>query len=213
MRARGFEVLDFERPSSAIQDDVSIRVFGGVSASFLALFEAPQSEPAAPTGTDNPARQAALSDCYGEARNLADPLEPYRNWLQENLGDINARVASDRRVQQAHRDSAQCFLNLGYGLDNEADLTNSFSDRANKLYEDYAAGRLSRQEGLGLLEAVAAEEESISAAVSTCIYQRQIIELSVLSQFQQEFLDEHGSALREVLQELIPEVRKYEPSD
>jgi hypothetical protein len=204
MAKAGFEASREETPSREIQMGPPPEVFGGAAATAiqtLADVEHPQAEGSVAADAHvaaSAARSSALEECYAQARDVPDPLQELRGYVETLVTDVDANVSADARVRTAQEAYGECFADLGFpDLKSESDYAGFFNSRANAILERRVAGSAGHDETLAALEQLQREEDALEPLVLQCYYSFTRVEATVRGEFEQRIVDDFGPQIIE----------------
>ena len=202
LQTKGYTPRPGDLPSRNVQAG-RYEPFGNVTAGALKTLDAMTAGAAAGTSvassvpTSDAQRAVAVSECFAEARKTPNPLDPFLSWVANYQAEMGARVEADPRVARAAADSKACIQQVGYGVDNEADVSNLLSNKVSAVLAKVQAKSITSEAARGQLELISKEEEGIKPAVLTCLYRRERVRVSVRSELERQFIDDNGPALAE----------------
>lgn len=198
---------------SEFSDDIKPPPYAPAANQFLELLTRPTSTPSLdPALTEIPTDVArAQTDCMDEASAaVADPLAPVNAYVAQATQDLEAQVVADPRVQAARVEVVDCLERAGSNEGNPDELYQQFYDRAAAIYARHTSGALTRVAAEEQLVDLANEDARINSQIQPCIDSQTAVQGEVRAQAEELFVERHGDALREKLEEGAAAVRLLE---
>jgi hypothetical protein len=161
-----------------------------------------------PTSPPDPARRMAVESCYKRARDeVVNPFTSFYEWWLSQTAQIDSSFAADRRTISANEALKSCLSLLGYNVDSDVDLRNSFVDRVTQILSE--AADLHSQVVNEKLNIVQKEEEALAPKANRCIDDRDAVTERVRAELEQRWAEANADALAEHFRDLRLKAQPY----